>query len=154
VDKVFAICGSPLSGRARRRVLRIAAVRSRRLFLPVIVVLVLAAAGCGGSTTYSEAKSRACLRDAGLKVKSPAASNVVASAAEGGAFVVRFPKNLVVVSFGLDRNGAERIVRGFQRFHGANIGLPDVLHAQHNAVLLWAVHPQDEYVKVIEGCLH
>jgi hypothetical protein len=47
----------------------------------------------------------------------------------------------VIVSFGLDRNGAERIVRGFQRFHGPNIGLTDVLHAQHNAVMLWAAHP-------------
>jgi myo-inositol-hexaphosphate 3-phosphohydrolase len=116
---------------------------------------VVAAAGCGGgSKTYSEAKSRSCVKDAGLKVTNPAASNVVASAAEGGAFVVRFPSNLVVVSFGLDRDGAERIVRGFQRFHGQNIGLTDVLHAKHNAVLLWAAHPQDEYLKVIEGCLH
>jgi hypothetical protein len=136
-------------------VVRIAAVRSRRLFLPAVLALVVAAAGCGGgSKTYSEAKSRSCVKDAGLKVSDPAAANLVASAAEGGAFVVRFPNNLVIVSFGLDRNGAERIVRGFERFHGANIGLTDVLHAQHNAVMLWAAHPQDEYVKVIEDCLH
>jgi len=133
---------------------RIGAVPSRRLLLPAVLVLVLAAAGCGGgSKTYSAAKSRACVKKTGLKVATPAASNVVASAAEGGAFVVHVPKNLVIVSFGLDRDGAERIVRGYQRFHGANIGLPDVLHAEQNAVLLWAVHPQDEYLKVIEGCL-
>ena len=133
---------------------RIAAVRNRRLFLLSVLVLVVAAAGCGGgSKTYSEAKSRSCVKKAGLRVSNPEAANVVASAAEGGAFAVRFPNNFVIVSFGLDRDGAERIVRGFQRFHGKNIGLTDVLHARHNAVMLWAAHPQDEYVKVIEDCL-
>ena len=59
----------------------------------------------------------------------------------------------MTVSFGNDRNGAERIVRAYQHFSGKNIGLPDVLSAKRNAVVLWAVHPKDEDVATIEGCL-
>ena len=121
------------------------------LFL--LVPLVVVVAGCGGTKTFSEEKSRACLIAKGKVVTDPPSSDLVASAAEGGAYSVRFGKNLVIVSFGTDRDGAERIVRAYQRFRGKNIGLLDVLHADHNAVLLWAIHPEDADVKVIEDCL-
>jgi hypothetical protein len=124
------------------------------LLLPAILAVVLAA-GCGGGgdTTYSADKSRACLVKAGHRVADAPAGDLVASAAEGGAFSVRFGTNLVIVSFGLDRNGAERIVRGYQRFRGKNIGLTDVLSADHNAVLLWAAHPADADVTTVKRCL-
>jgi hypothetical protein len=81
------------------------------------------------------------------------ASDLVASAAEGGSFTVHFGTNIAIVSFGNDRDGAERIVRAYQRFRGKNIGLLDVLHAEHNAVILWAIHPLDIDVRAIEDCL-
>jgi len=132
---------------------RIGAVRREHLLLPLVLTVMLAA-GCGGGTkTYSAEKSRACLVARGRVVTEPPTSDLVASAAEGGAFSIRFGRNLATVSFGTDRDGAERIVRAYQRFRGKNIGLLDVLHAERNAVLLWAIHPEDADVKVIEDCL-
>lgn len=71
----------------------------------------------------------------------------------GGTFRVRFPGNQVTLAFGDDRDEAERIVRGYQRFAGKNIGLTDVLSAKRNAVILWALHPKDDHLATIEGCL-
>ena len=110
-------------------------------------------AGCGGTTTYSEADSRSCLQKAGVSVQSAPRADFVASSAEGGSFTARVPGNKVTISFGLDRNGAERIVRGYQRFRGKNIGLEDVLKPKHNAVMLWALHPSDADLGTIEACL-
>jgi hypothetical protein len=128
-------------------------VRPRHL-LVLLVPLAAFVAGCGGGDkTYSAEKSRACLLAKGHAVSGPPASDLVASAAEGGSFTVRFGRNFATVSFGTDRDGAERIVRAYQRFRGKNIGLLDVLSARGNAVTLWAMHPEDSDVKVIEGCL-
>jgi hypothetical protein len=127
-------------------------VRPRHLLL-LLVPLAAIVAGCGGTKTYSAEKSRACLLAKGRAVSGPPASDLVASAAEGGAYTVRFGKNFATVSFGTDRDGAERIVRAYQRFRGKNIGLLDVLSAKGNAVMLWAIHPEDADIKVIEGCL-
>jgi hypothetical protein len=129
-------------------------VPRRVFFLPFALIVAFAVAGCGGGTnTYSAAKTRACLLQHGRVVTGVPASNLVASAAEGGSFAVRFGNNTAIVSFGNDRDGAERIVRAYQRFRGKNIGLLDVLHAEHNAVILWAIHPDDEHVRAIEDCL-
>jgi hypothetical protein len=128
-------------------------VRTRRVLLSLVLVPVLAAGCGGGMKIYSADKSRACLVGKGRVVTDPPVSDLVASAAEGGAFSVRFGRNLATVSFGTDRDGAERIVRAYQRFRGKNIGLLDVLHAESNAVLLWAFHPEDADVRTIEDCL-
>jgi hypothetical protein len=119
----------------------------------VLAGTVLLAAGCGGTTTYSEAPTRACLERAGVKVAPVPNDDFVASAAEGGGFTARFKDDKVTVSFGLDRKGAEHIVRGYQRFRGKNIGLEDVLRPKQNVVMLWALHPPEAYVQTIEGCL-
>ena len=122
--------------------------------LLLLVLLSLAVAGCGGGTkTYSAAKTRACLVQHGRVVTAVPASDLVASAAEGGSFAVHFGTNMAVVSFGNDRDGAERVVRAYERFRGKNIGLLDVLHANQNAVILWAIHPLDQHVRAIEDCL-
>ena len=127
-------------------------VRPRHLLL-LLVPVVAILAGCGGTTTYSAEKSRACLLAKGRVVTGPPASDLVASAAEGGSFTVPFGRNFATVSFGTDRDGAERIVRAYQRFRGKNIGLLDVLSAKGNAVMLWAGHPDDAARSLIEGCL-
>jgi ABC-type glycerol-3-phosphate transport system substrate-binding protein len=126
----------------------------RGALLLLVLAAALGAAGCGGgSKTYSAAKTRACLVKSGRVVTNPPASDLVASAAEGGSFAVHFGTNTAIVSFGTDRDGAERIVRAYQRFRGKNIGLLDVLHAYGNAVVLWAIHPLDDHVNAIEDCL-
>ena len=114
------------------------------------VVLV---AGCGGTKTYSATASRSCLEKAGVDVRNVPRDDFVASSAEGGAFTAHFRDDLVTVSFGLDRKGAERIVRGYQQFRGKNIGLEDVLRPKQNAVMLWALHPPEAYLQTIEACL-
>ena len=126
----------------------------RALLLPLVLILGVAVAACGaGTKTYTAAKTRACLVKSGRVVTNPPASDLVASAAEGGSFAVHFGTNTAIVSFGTDRDGAERIVRAYQRFRGKNIGLLDVLHAEGNAVILWAIHPLDDHVNAIEDCL-
>ncbi len=125
-------------------------------FSPLAAALaaaVVLAAGCGGTTTYTADATRACLEGDGVKVAPVPASDLIATTAEGGSVAARFPDNEVTVSFGVDRDGAEQIVRRYQRFRGKNIGLEDVLHAKGNAVMLWALHPLDSYVATIEGCL-
>jgi hypothetical protein len=125
-----------------------------RLLLLLVLVIGLGVAGCGGGgKTYSAAKTRACLMKNGRVVTDVPPADLVASAAEGGSFAVRFGTNIAIVSFGSDRQGAERIVRAYQRFRGKNIGLLDVLHADRNAVILWAIHPLDDHVRAIEDCL-
>jgi hypothetical protein len=125
-----------------------------RLLFSLVLLVGLIIAGCGGeSKTYSAAKTRACLVQHGRVVRDVPASDLVASAAEGGSFAVPFGTNVAIVSFGNDRDGAERVVRAYQRFRGKNIGLLDVLHAERNAVILWAIHPLDEHVRAIEDCL-
>jgi hypothetical protein len=119
----------------------------------VLAGTIFALAGCGGTTTYSEADSRSCLEKAEVTVKSSPPADFVASSAEGGSFTAQVPGNKVTISFGLDRNGAEHIVRGYQHFRGKNIGLEDVLRPKHNAVMLWALHPADADVATIEACL-
>lgn len=128
-------------------------MRRGSVLLPLGLAAVLVAGCGGGGKTYSADKSRACLADNGRVVTDPPPSDLVANAAEGGSFTVHFGTNIATVSFGNDRDGAEQIVRRYQRFRGKNIGLLDVLSAQRNAVLLWAVHPQDAYLKAVEDCL-
>jgi hypothetical protein len=129
-------------------------VRLKHVFFGLILASAgLSVAGCGGTSTYSADKTRACLEKAGARVTAPPRKDFVASAAEGDSFGVHFRDNLVTISFGLDRNGAERIVRGYERFRGQNIGLEDVLRVSHNAVMLWEAHPADAYTQAIAGCL-
>ncbi len=144
--------------RLKRRAHRAACENRRvrgfpRRLAAILAGTVLLAAGCGGTTTYSEAATRTCLKDAGVRVVPVPNNDFVASAAEGGGFTARFKDDKVTVSFGLDRKGAERIVRGYQRFRGKNIGLEDVLRPKQNAVMLWALHPPEAYLQTIEACL-
>jgi hypothetical protein len=128
-------------------------MRRRGLFVALVLAVGLVAGCGGGSKTYSASKTRACLVENGRVVTAPPASDLVATAAVGGSFAVHFGINIAIVSFGDDRDGAEQIVRAYQRFRGKNIGLLDVLSANGNAVILWGAHPLDSHVKVIEDCL-
>ena len=125
-----------------------------RLLAVSLGLSLLVVAGCGGGTkVYTADATRSCLQKAGVDVVPVPKDDFIASSAEGGAFTARFRDNKVTISFGLDRKGAEHIVRGYQRFRGKNIGLEDVLRPKGNAVMLWALHPPDAYVSTIEGCL-
>ncbi len=126
----------------------------RHLTLLAVLPLVVAACGGGGSKTYDADLSRACMAEHGYAVTDPPSDDLVASAAEGGSYAVHYPAQpTVIVSFGDNRDGAERIVRAYQRFHGSNIVLEDALKVRNNAVILFSRHPTDDDISKIEGCL-
>jgi alkanesulfonate monooxygenase SsuD/methylene tetrahydromethanopterin reductase-like flavin-dependent oxidoreductase (luciferase family) len=128
-------------------------VRFPRVLLALVLACAALVAGCGGGTKiYDADKSEACVRQANLRVGPPPPGDLVASAAEGGAFTAHLGDNTAVVSFGNDRAGAERIVRAYQHFV-RNPHLDDILKVKSNAVMLWAVGPTDNDAATIEGCL-
>jgi hypothetical protein len=118
----------------------------------VVLATVLLVAGCGGSSTYDVDKTRACLvKRPGVHISNKV--DFVASNALGGAFSARLDRNEVTLSFALDRQEAQRIVRQYTLHHGKNIGLEDVLHVSQNVVALWAAHPSDASLQTIRDCL-
>ncbi len=122
----------------------------------VIAALALTAAACGGggTSTYTKQASTACFVKKGLKT-SPITNSTdfVANSATGGAFRVHLKDNFVTVSFGLTPKDADNIDEAYERFHAAKVGLPDVLRTQGNAVMLWHVHPTDDDISTVTGCL-
>jgi hypothetical protein len=116
--------------------------------------VLLLAAGCGGQTNYSYAKTRACLaiedaRVGGVK------GDFVATTATGGAFVARLSDNWVTIAFGEQQNDAKDIQLAYQRFALPNVknNIVDVLQRYRNAVLLWHKHPANADLALVTGCL-
>jgi len=124
-----------------------------RVALLGIAVLALIAAGCGGKSTYSVAKTRACLNARGATIGGKL--DFVASTATGGAFAVSLGDNSVKLVFGQTSSDAQQIVAAYQRFAFQNVrgGLPDVLRRYNNVVTLWHAHPQDSDLSLVVGCL-
>ncbi len=124
-----------------------------RVQLAVMAALAaVAAAGCGGPTVYTLAKSRPCL----AKIKHARLSDqvdFVASNALGGAVSVKLPRNEVTISFGENQQQADAIATAYRRVRGKNIGIEDVLRPQGNAVLLWQAHPTEDDQSAVTGCL-
>ena len=137
-------------------VLRVPESAPVRRGLPIFVVaaaVLLTTAGCGGTKTYKEAKTRACLaQQAGVHIGRKV--DFVASTALGGAFAVRLSSNQVTISFGLDQPEADRLAGAYRQFRGKNIGIEDVLRPERNAVLLWKAHPSDEDLSLVTRCLN
>jgi hypothetical protein len=115
--------------------------------------LLLVAAGCGGTKTYSLDKTRSCLIQRGAKVGGKL--DFVASTATGGAFVTTLGDNSVEIVFGQTEPDAKQIGQAYQRFAFKNVqaGLPDVLRRYRNVVTLWHEHPQDADLSLVVGCL-
>jgi hypothetical protein len=118
-----------------------------------IALVALLAAGCGGKTAYSVAKTRDCLDARGAKIGGKL--DFVASTATGGAFAAALGDNSVKLVFGQTEQDAEQIVAAYQRFAFQNVrsGLPDVLRRYNNVVTLWHAHPQDADLSLVVGCL-
>jgi hypothetical protein len=117
-------------------------------------VVLLAACGSGGTTIYTKEATVACLQKATLHPTAVAeTTDFVANSATGGAFTVQLVDNRVTVSFGETPADADNIDQAYHRFKSTNVGLDDVLRRQGNALMLWHVHPQDDDVATITGCL-
>jgi hypothetical protein len=122
-----------------------------------ILLAVLLLAGCGGSvsTTHSLAKTRSCLVDKGGTVRPPK-GDFVATTASGGTLraYLHGPKgNFVTISFGASPAEAQSLADGYDRFHGKNVGVADILFTDRNATLLWKLHPTSGDAELVTGCL-
>ena len=143
------------SGRAvsevsfRNELLYWLAVRAAALTL--FCVLALAACGGGGSSTFTPAASKACLKDKGIRVGGKL--DFVATTATGGAFKAHVGSNLVTVSFGETVADGEALDKAYHEFKGKNIGIEDILERNKNAVMLWREHPTDTDLATMADCL-
>src|SRR5262249_8544739 len=117
------------------------------------VVVALLAAGCGGKTSYSAAKTRECQTKEDAQVGGKL--DFVATTATGGAFVARLAGKWVTISVGAKEEDAKGIQIAYQRFALDNVrqNITDVLSRYKNAVLLWHAHPSSEDLGVVIGCL-
>jgi hypothetical protein len=127
-------------------------VHRRALWL-LAIALAVGAAGCGGSSSYTAADTRACLVARGVQVGGKL--DFVASTATGGAFAARLGNNSVKLVFGETEKDAEQIQLAYENFAFPNVrpGLPDVLRRERNAVMLWQQHPEDADLSLVVGCL-
>jgi hypothetical protein len=128
-------------------------VPMRRVALLSMVLIGLAATGCGGSESYSLEPTRDCLESRGARIGGDL--DFVASTATGGAFRASFGDNSVKVLFGETEGDAEQIERAYGNFAFENVkaGLADVLRRYKNTVTLWQEHPQDTDLALVTGCL-
>jgi len=124
--------------------------------LLALLAAVVLITGCGaaGTTTYTKAATEACLRNVGVKPRPVSETeDFVANSATGGAFVAQLVDNRVTVSFGETEADADNIDQAYRRFKANNVGINDVLRRQGNALMLWHVHPEDNDLATITGCL-
>jgi ABC-type glycerol-3-phosphate transport system substrate-binding protein len=124
---------------------------SRLALLGIVVALI--AAGCGGQSTYSADKTRACLASESTRIGGPL--DFVATTATGGAFVAHLSDNSVTIAFGKKQTDATDIASAYQRFAFPNVrsNIQDVLQLYRNAVLLWQTHPASADLALVTGCL-
>ena len=126
----------------------------KKTLVAALAVVFLSACGSGGTTIYTREASAACLTKAALQPKAVTeAADFVANSATGGAFSVQLADNRVTVSFGQTLADADNIDQAYRRFKSTNVGIDDVLRRQGNALMLWHVHPQDNDLATITGCL-
>ena len=124
----------------------------------MLLALVVAAAGCGGSkatpvATYGPTKQCAKAK-LGVKAFPSIANDFVASTASGGAFRMHLGSlNDVTVLFGKDSQEASNLADAYRRFHAKNVGVEDILRTKDNVVLLWQTHPSDSDESSVEDCL-
>ena len=127
-----------------------------KLFLPIAAGLaVLALAGCGVPTTHSFDKSRACFVEDGARLTPPSGDFVATTASVGSfrAYLHGKKGNFVTLAFGADADEAADTSLGYERFHGRNIGLSDILYVDENVTMLWKEHPSPADAARVKSCL-
>jgi hypothetical protein len=126
-----------------------------RVALPFAVLLAVVAAGCGGNTVYTSAKTKTCLQQRGATIATPDRGDLVATTALGGAFKAELGDNSVTVAFGTNQTNGNDIYQAYQHFAFSNVksGILDVLRRYNNVVTLWHLHPADADLSLVVGCL-
>ena len=124
------------------------------LLAALAAVSLVAGCGSAGTPLYSRDATADCLTKAALHPRPVTEANdFVANSATGGAFTVQLVDNRVTISFGETVADADNIDQAYRRFKANNVGIDDVLRRQGNALMLWHVHPQDDDLATITGCL-
>jgi len=123
------------------------------LLAALLAAVTLAAAGCGGKTTYTVEGTKKCLTERGAQVGGKL--DFVAETATGGALKTDLGDNFVTVAFGQTLDDGIQIELAYQKFAYENVkaGLADVLRRYDNAVTLWHQHPSDSDLALVVGCL-
>jgi hypothetical protein len=123
--------------------------------LCLVAAVAAFAAGCGSSASnklYTLQKTTACLRSQNLRLGGQL--DFVATTATGGATRAHFGDgNFVTIVFGATFSDADNITEAYERFHGKNVGIGDVLRQQNNVVMLWHEHPSDADLATTTKCL-
>ena len=124
------------------------------LVAALTAAVLIAGCGSGGAAIYTKDATEACLQKEALQPRPVGeTTDFVANSATGGAFTVQLVDNRVTVSFGETQADADNIDQAYHRFKANNVGLEDVLRRQGNVLMLWHVHPQDNDLATITGCL-
>jgi hypothetical protein len=120
-----------------------------------VPVLTVVLAGCGkpsSNTTYSLQRTTRCLQSKHVRLGGQL--DFVASTATGGAAKAHLADgNFVTIAFGATLDDANNIAQAYQRFHGKNVGVADILRQDQNAVMVWHEHPSDADLGTVTGCL-
>jgi hypothetical protein len=121
--------------------------------LGLVVVLVLAA--CGGGGSFQRDATADCLRDAGADVSTTKDDlDYVAQAASGGGIYAKVDGTAVTVSFDRTEQDAERTEAAYKVFADAfDSPVDDILKRKGNAVLMWDATPTGEQSSTVEDCL-
>jgi hypothetical protein len=118
----------------------------------LLLVVAAVPAGCGASNRgpYRLDPTRACLRDAGARVKTSGLGVIAESAPNGALRAFLGPRN-VTISFARENRGARGLARAYRRFGPK--GTRDLMFVSRNAVLVWDVTPDADTRASIEDCL-
>jgi hypothetical protein len=119
--------------------------------LLLAICLLVASCGKPGQHLASQDNTGACLTKA--RVRFGGQLDFVASTATGGAIKAHLRHNDVTIVFGKTEADANNINDAYHRFHARNVGINDVLHQQGNVVMLWRLHPSDQDLTLVTGCL-
>ena len=113
-------------------------------------------AGCGGGEDEPElfqlARTKSCLEDANIPVRTRNL-DFVARNALGGGLHARFGGNHVTLAFGESDEGARDIEEAYRRFAGRTIVIEKVLRREGNVVMVWAGEPSAAELDAVRGCL-
>ena len=131
-----------------------------RRSLPVLLVVVLLAAGCGVRTSkpYTAKGTAPCLRDKGFASvsTSPAKIGFIASvAANGGLVATGSSGNKLTIAFTDSADDVSDTQDSFTRFAPAGYKnhMADIMETERNAVLVWTVTPDSQELDTAKRCL-
>ena len=132
---------------------------TRRLAF-VVVVIALAAAGCGvrNSKPYTAASTAPCLRSHGftaVTTKPDQVGFIAGFAEHGGLKATSATGNVLTIAFTADADSTSSTEDAFRNHAPAGLRshISDIMGAERNAVLVWTVTPKPEEFDAARRCL-